>query len=122
LWFFLFIYVIQHCFICRHLDSTVSETAGIEPRTVATLALTARCSNLSARSHPHQLDLILKLANVIIKTFTYKPCLRKYFLLFKTSANLLKEKCVAFKARPKLKMLKCRTIFHLRNSLFDSAE
>jgi hypothetical protein len=34
-------YVIQHCFICRPSDSTVSEDAGIEPRTVATLALTA---------------------------------------------------------------------------------
>jgi hypothetical protein len=29
-------YVIQHCFICRPSDSTVSEDAGIEPRTVAT--------------------------------------------------------------------------------------
>jgi hypothetical protein len=35
---------IQHCFICRASDSTVSEDAGIKPRTVATLALTARCS------------------------------------------------------------------------------
>jgi hypothetical protein len=33
-------------------DSTVSEDAGIEPRTVATLVLTARCS---ARSHRHPL-------------------------------------------------------------------
>jgi hypothetical protein len=32
-------YFIQHCFICRPSDSTVSEDAGIEPRTVATLAL-----------------------------------------------------------------------------------
>jgi hypothetical protein len=31
---------IQHCFICRPSDSTVSEDAGIETRTVATLALT----------------------------------------------------------------------------------
>jgi hypothetical protein len=30
----------------------VSEDAGIEPRTVATLALTARRSNTSAISHP----------------------------------------------------------------------
>ncbi len=48
-----FMYDIQHCFICRPSDSTVSEDAGIEPRTVATLALTARSSNHSARSHPH---------------------------------------------------------------------
>jgi hypothetical protein len=47
-----FMYDIQHCFICRSSDSTVSEDAGIEPRTVATTALTVRHSNLSARSHP----------------------------------------------------------------------
>ncbi len=34
-------------------DSTVSEDAGVEPRTVATLALTARRSNHLARSHSH---------------------------------------------------------------------
>jgi hypothetical protein len=34
------VYHIQHCFICRPSDSTVSEDAGIEPRTVATSALT----------------------------------------------------------------------------------
>jgi hypothetical protein len=28
-------YFIQHCFFCRLSDSTVSEDAGIEPRTVA---------------------------------------------------------------------------------------
>ncbi len=57
--FFLFMYVIQHCFICRPSDLTVLEDAGIEPRTVATLALTdrrsyhsARYQPLSARSHP----------------------------------------------------------------------
>jgi hypothetical protein len=51
--FFTFIYVIQHSFICRPSDSTVSDDAGIEPRTVATLALTVRRSNHLARSHPH---------------------------------------------------------------------
>ncbi len=40
--FFLFMYVIQHCFICRPSVFTESEDAGLEPRTVATLALTAR--------------------------------------------------------------------------------
>jgi hypothetical protein len=30
---------IQHCSICRLSDSTVSQNAGIETRTVATLAL-----------------------------------------------------------------------------------
>jgi hypothetical protein len=39
-------YVIQHCFIYRPSDSAVSEdAAGIELRTIATLALTARRSN-----------------------------------------------------------------------------
>jgi hypothetical protein len=35
-------YFIQHCFVCRPLDSTVSEDAEIEPRTVATSALAVR--------------------------------------------------------------------------------
>jgi hypothetical protein len=48
-----FMYFIQQCFICRPLDSTVSEDAGIEPRTAATFALACRHSNNSARSHPH---------------------------------------------------------------------
>jgi hypothetical protein len=43
-----FMYDIQHCFICRPSDSTVSEDAGIGPRTVATTALTVRRSNHSA--------------------------------------------------------------------------
>ncbi len=47
-------YFIQHCFICRHSDSTVSE----KPRTIATFALAVRRSNPSARSHPHSPDLI----------------------------------------------------------------
>ncbi len=34
-WIFLFIYDIQHCFICRPSDSTVSEDAGIEPMTLS---------------------------------------------------------------------------------------
>jgi hypothetical protein len=48
---FFFIYVIQHCFICHPSDSTASEDARIEPRTVTTLALTAGRSNHSARSY-----------------------------------------------------------------------
>jgi hypothetical protein len=47
---FLVMYVIQHCFICRPSDFTVSEDAGIEPRIVVTLALTARHSNHLDRS------------------------------------------------------------------------
>jgi hypothetical protein len=40
-------------FICRPSDSTVSQDAGMEPRTVATSALADRRSNHSASSHPH---------------------------------------------------------------------
>jgi hypothetical protein len=57
-------YFIQHGFICRPSDSTVSEDAGIKPRTVATSALTVRRSNHSARSHPLRLvgneDTVIK--------------------------------------------------------------
>ncbi len=42
-------YYIQHCFICRPSDSTVSEDAEIEPRTVATSAL--------AVSHAYKMGL-----------------------------------------------------------------
>ncbi len=51
--FVFFMYCIQHCLICRPSDFTVSEDAGIEPRTVATSALAVRLSNHYARSHPH---------------------------------------------------------------------
>ncbi len=40
--FFFFLYDIQQCFICHPSDSTVSKDAGIEAKTVAILALTAR--------------------------------------------------------------------------------
>jgi hypothetical protein len=50
--FFLLMYEIQHCFICRPTDSTLSEDAGIKIGTVATTALAVRRSNHSARSHP----------------------------------------------------------------------
>ncbi len=47
-------YFIQRCFTCHPSDSTVSEDAGIELRTVATLILAVRRfdSDHSARSHP----------------------------------------------------------------------
>jgi hypothetical protein len=35
-------YDIQHCFICRPSDSTVSEDAGFEPRTVASPTLAVK--------------------------------------------------------------------------------
>ncbi len=56
-WVFLFfMYDIQQCFICRSSDSTVSEDAGIEPKTVATIrhwlldALTNRLDLIPQRS------------------------------------------------------------------------
>jgi hypothetical protein len=55
-----FLVLVQHCFIRRPSDSTVSEDAGIEPWTVATSTLAVRRSNHSAslihnstRFHPH---------------------------------------------------------------------
>jgi hypothetical protein len=45
-------YFIHHCFICRPSDSTVTEDAGIKPRTLATSALAVRCSSHSAIFHP----------------------------------------------------------------------
>jgi hypothetical protein len=46
-------YCIKPYFICRPSDSTVSEDAGLEPRTVATTALIVRRYNNSAKSHPN---------------------------------------------------------------------
>jgi hypothetical protein len=51
-------YFILHCFICNPSDSTVSEDAGIEPRAVATFALTVRRSTT-------RLDLILTRLDII---------------------------------------------------------
>ncbi len=56
-WIFLFMYFIQHFFICCPSDSTVSEDAGIEPRTVATSALAVRRSSHSASSPPTCRDI-----------------------------------------------------------------
>ncbi len=43
--FFGSMYCVQHCFICRPSDSTVSADAGIEPRTVWKSALAVIRSN-----------------------------------------------------------------------------
>ncbi len=65
---------IQHCFICRLSGSTVSEDAGIEPRTVATFALAVKRSSHSARSKPQMLIFYMyrpKDSSIIfIKTIT----------------------------------------------------
>ena len=60
-----FIYDTQHCFICRPSDSTVSEDAGIEPRTRLRLrhclsdALTTQLDLIHTR-----LDLIQRVITV----------------------------------------------------------
>jgi hypothetical protein len=60
--FCFFMFFIQHCFTHCPSDSTVSEDAGFEPRSVATLALAVRCSNPTRPSpqilSPTRLDLI----------------------------------------------------------------
>jgi hypothetical protein len=71
-----FMYFIQHYFICRPSDSTVSADAGIEPMTVATSALAVRRSNNtwldlihnSARSHPQGCNTCI----VAIQTLSYR--------------------------------------------------
>ncbi len=70
--FFLCLYFIQHCFICRPTDSTVSEGAGIEPRKVVTSALAVRRSSHSATSHPYsRLHLIHTRLHLIHTEFDY---------------------------------------------------
>ena len=64
-------YVIQHCFIWRPSESLVSKDAGIKPKTVATLALTARRSNHSARSHPIDPAVLLE---SYIENIAYMIC------------------------------------------------
>jgi hypothetical protein len=66
---FLFMFVIQHCFICCPSDYTVAKDAGIESRTVATMALKARRSIQSARSHP------AKIYEISLHNFVYKSCI-----------------------------------------------
>ncbi len=51
-------YDIQHCFICRPSDFTVSEDAGIEPRIVATTALAADALTTRLDLIHFRLDLI----------------------------------------------------------------
>jgi hypothetical protein len=62
---FFVMYFIPHCFNCRPSESFVSGDAGIEPRTVATVALAVRCSDLSAGSNP-QLGYISSTARLYL--------------------------------------------------------
>ncbi len=58
--FWISMYCIQYCFICRPSDSTVSENVGIEPRTSCDFGICSQTLyNHSARSHPHWLDFII---------------------------------------------------------------
>jgi hypothetical protein len=84
---FLFMYHNQHCFICRPSDSTVSEDAGIEPRTVATSALAVRRSNHSAIDPIHFIVL-------------YDRAILRFFLFCFLGVKINKEEmrlfCVKF--------------------------
>ncbi len=79
-YFVFFMFFIQHCFICRPSDSTVSEDAGIGPRTVATLALAVRRSNHSARYSPVY-DKMLPLFRDLYSLKTYFEILSRSFPL-----------------------------------------
>ncbi len=60
---------IQHYIICRPSDSSVLDDAGIEPRTVSTLALPVRCSNHSACCYKfHQ----VKIYSVFKQVLSYR--------------------------------------------------
>jgi hypothetical protein len=73
-------YFIQHCFIGRPLDSTVSEDAGIEPKTVATFgnwqsdALTTFASNFGTKQIYFQPFAYFRLCVYSSRVF-YKICL-----------------------------------------------
>ncbi len=43
---YIFIYFIQHCFICRPLDSTLLEAAGIEPRIESSFSIYSQSCQL----------------------------------------------------------------------------
>ncbi len=83
---FFLINFIQRCFICLPSDSTKSEDAKIEPRTVAIPALAVRRSNYLARFHPQlgynlsttRLDLI-HIRLDLINFFFYQKKLDLFF-------------------------------------------
>jgi hypothetical protein len=65
---------IQHCFICRPKDSTVSEDAGIEPMTfLYTSTLAVRHSIHSARSH-NPIDFVVKKFCAYMSAFCKRDC------------------------------------------------
>jgi hypothetical protein len=78
LYSFFFMYVIQHFFICRPSDSTGSDEAGIELTTDATLALTARRVNHSARSLSFFFFMSVKFDFFIDQLPSYCRCKRLF--------------------------------------------
>jgi hypothetical protein len=66
---------IQHRFICRPSDITVSKDAGIEPRDVATLALVVRSSDHCAIYiiHNTRQDRIMSLSRAIVCQVAFTP-------------------------------------------------
>ncbi len=93
-WIFLFLNVIQHCFICRPSDPTVSKDAGIEPRTVAIFGMdhwTPRRSDHSAYEIGTDMWCTTR------KTFLKKGAIRRNFVVNKyipaLNMNFVKNLC-----------------------------
>ncbi len=79
-----FMYDIHHCFICRPSDSTVSEDAEIEPRTVATTALNVRRSDHSAKSHPIYMYILI---TVLLLIYVLRSFIRSVKAVWKISSS-----------------------------------
>ncbi len=107
-------YDIQLCFICRPSDSTVSEDAVIEHRTVATKLLAVRRSNHSARSQPHSARSrpLVELAALVItfpkRTSIYHHGLRPIPIICATFPNPLVSLLVTLFNRTPGWTLSCR--------------
>jgi hypothetical protein len=65
-------YFIQHCFICRHSDSTLLEDSGVKPRTVAILHWQPH-----ALTTPLNLILLLYFTSVLFCT-SFRSSYNKY--------------------------------------------
>jgi hypothetical protein len=71
--FFIFMYVIQHCFICHPSNFIVSEDAGIEPRTAASASACIATDSQtlhSARSHLQNFEIVSGGGVLLIIFFT----------------------------------------------------
>jgi hypothetical protein len=88
------IYFIQHCFICRPQIVLCRKRLGFKSWNVATLALTIRSSNLSARAHPLRISqpkCVLSFSEIFLGTLfslgynvCTSPCMlfTEYLMLF----------------------------------------